>query len=130
MATPAKKAATGGAFVPKVLKNITLPVLKLAEEVPVYVQILSEMKVSKAPALSEKAGKSKAADNMEPATTVEVLNLETGENAILIVSAVLKGNLEEHYPGGKYVTRGFAVTKHAKRTGKRYNDYSISEIEV
>lgn len=120
-------ARSTGTFVPKVLKNVTLPVLRLEEEVPVYVKIVSPMRLSAAKAAE--GGKGKKVD-MEPATVVEVVNLETGENATMIVNSVLKGNWDEQYPNDDYVDRGFAITKHPKREGKRYNDFSIQEIEV
>jgi hypothetical protein len=112
------------AYVPKVLKNITLPLIKLTEDIPEYVKITGEMFVGK-----ELKGTGEKA-TMEPATLCHVTNLQTGEEAQLIVNAVVKGNLEEHYPGAAYVGKGFAITKHAKRTGKRYNDFSLQEIEV
>lgn len=122
--TAKSPATTKAAFVPKVLKNVTLPIIKHELDVPVYIQITGEMFEGKE--LKGTGDKAK----MEPATLCHAINLETGEEGQYILNAVVKGNLDEHYPNGNYVGKGFAITKHEKREGKRYNDFSIQEIEV
>ena len=67
---------------------------------------------------------------MEPAHLAPVINLETGEENLLIVAAVVKGNFDEHYPKNAYVGKAFELVKLGKREGKRYFDYSIKEIEA
>lgn len=108
----------------KVLKNVTLPLIKMVEESPIYVKITGAMFVGK-----EVKGTGTAA-KMEPAILAHVVNLETGENAQIIIAEVIKGNLKDVYPEDSYVGKSFEFIKHSKREGKRYHDYSITEIEV
>jgi|WetSurMetagenome_2_1015567.scaffolds.fasta_scaffold01855_5 hypothetical protein len=117
-------------FVPKVLKNVTLPFLKLEEDQPIYVKIISKMRTQTAKMTDSPKVSKKGEKDMEPATVVDVVNMKTGEEANMIVNAVLKGNWEEQYPNDSYVDKGFSITKLAKRPGKRYNDFLIQEIAV
>jgi len=108
----------------RVAKHVTLPLIKLEEETPVYVKITAPMFLGK-----EVKGTGDKA-KMEPATLAHVVNLETGEPAQIIVNAVVVANLNECYPGDTYVNKSFQLIKHAKRDGKRYHDFSILEIEL
>ena len=108
----------------KVTKNVTLPLLKMVEEEPAFVKFTSAMFVGK-----EVKG-SGDGKRMEPAVLAHCINLETGENVQIIINAVVKENLNESYPSDAYVGKCFQLVKHAKREGKRYNDFSVSEIEV
>lgn len=110
----------------KVKKNLTLPLIKLQLDVPVYIKFLTEMYVGK-----EVKGKGEKA-KMEPAILADVINLITGEESQIIINSVVKANLTEHedYRDGKYVGKCFMLVKHDKREGKQYNDFSIQEIEV
>lgn len=117
-------------FTPKVVRPLVLPTLKLVEENPVYVRI--ETTMSKSTMKETRVEKDKGAPKgkqMDPATICQVTNLETGERQTLICGSVLESTLDESYPGGKYVGVCFGITKHAKASGKRYNTYSIDEIE-
>ena len=114
--------ATG--FVPKVKRNITLPLIKPQIDVPVYIQVTSAVFVGKA---IQKAGDGK---DMEPAKLVNCVNLETGEEAQIIVPSVLNGIFEDEYPDQSYVNKGFQITKHAKASGKRYHAFSVAELEL
>lgn len=110
----------------KVKKNLTLPLIKLQLETPVFIKFLGEMFVGKD---VQKAGEKK---KEEPAILANVINLETGEECQIIINSVVKGNLtdDEDYKDGKYVGKSFMLIKHDKREGKRYNDFTIQEIEV
>ncbi len=131
---PAKVAETQATNVPetaikpkfnfKVVKNVTVPLLKLVEEKAEYVQLTGAMFQGK-----EVKGTGDKA-KMEPAILCHCINLTTGEVAQIIVNAVVKENLKEAYPDDSYVGKSFEIIKHAKREGKRYNDFSITEIEV
>lgn len=122
-----KKAAkkvelVGGKFTRT--RSVTLPTLRLAEEGTVYVKITGPMTQSTVQQKPDKDGKVK-----EPATVAPVVNVETGELTQIIVGAALKGILGETYPKDGYVDRSFEITKHGKAPGKRYNTYSVFEIE-
>lgn len=115
------------AFVPQIIKHVTLPLLKPAIDVPVYIQVLKPMYIGK-----DVSAKSKNAEEKKkaPATLVDCINMETGELSQMIVPSVLKGIWEDDYPDDTYVNKGFMVTKQAKREGKDYFPFSVAEIAV
>lgn len=141
--TEATKAPTKAKFVPKVVKNLTLPIVKVNLEETVYLKFISPMKIGK-----------EMQKDKDAAITAEVVNLETGETLQYLVPAVMQGVLHDEYGaprfGAKskgepvevlegpitgqdadaYVGRGFAITKHAKATGKQYHPMTIMEVEV
>jgi hypothetical protein len=126
-AVPAEEATTAPAQSAdkfKIKKNLTLPVHKFQEEIASY------LKVECAMFRGKKMGGRGDAAAMEPATLVEVTNLETGEVEQLIVSKVILSTFEESYPNDGYVGKGFRIIKHARKTGKNYNTYSIAEIDL
>lgn len=108
----------------KVKKVVTVPVLTPVVDTPLYLKFTGPIYKGKELKGSEKNNK------MEPADLAPVINLETGEENLLIVSAVVKGNFEEHYSKDAYVNKAFELIKLPKREGKRYFDFSIKEIEV
>jgi len=121
--TVAKKAqATAGKY--KVKRQLILPVLRMEQHTPIYVKITDAIYTGKQ---MEQTGK-KAAE--KPADLCHVVNLETGEEAMIIVPAILKSVLEEQYPEAGYVGCGFSITKGEKPDGKRYFKYNISELEL
>ena len=121
----AAPAATGTGRTYKTKKVLTVPVLKMALETPVHVRILDKMFVGKAQTPSADS-KQKA---MEPATLVNVVNLDTGEANQLILGAALQGTLIDNYPKDGYVGLAFRIVKHDKAPGKKYNTYTVEEIE-
>lgn len=105
-------------------KAVIVPVLKLVIDQPVYVKATAPMFVGKE--IKGEGDKAK----MEPAIILPVINLQTGEEMQMIANKVMQANLDEVYPNAGYVGKGFEVTKHEKRDGKRYNDFSLFEIEI
>ena len=105
-------------------KNLTPPLLKFAESEARYVKITAPMYLGKE--MKEKAGEKKR----EPAMLADVINLETGEEAQIICSAVVVSVLNENYPNNGYVGKGFAITKKGREPGKQYNKFSVEEIEL
>lgn len=114
-------------------RQVILPVLSLQVDQPRIVKFLEAMRISAVKASPESAARAKAegkGDQKEkPATVAPVVDMQTGENLTLIVPAVLEANLKEQYPDDGYVGKGFYVMKKAKRPGKRYFDFEISEVE-
>lgn len=108
----------------KKTRAITVPLFKLIEEIPIYIKVTAAMYVGK-----EVKGTGDKA-KMEPAILMHCINLETGEEGQVIVNKVVQENFKEAYPEDSYVGKVFELIKHAKREGKRYNDFSISEGEV
>lgn len=105
-------------------KLLTRPVLKLAEGATVYVLIERAMYIGKD--MKQKDGDKKK----EPATILDCVNLETGEQCQVLASAVIKSVLTEEYPNDGYVNKGFAFTKQARQPGKQYNPVHIEEVEL
>jgi hypothetical protein len=56
-------------------------------------------------------------------------DLTTGEQSEVLVDKVLQGTLQEKYPDDGYVGKAFEIIK-SKRTGKKYHDYNVWEVEV
>lgn len=121
--TPATEPAPKAGFTPKVKKLLTMPLIKPAIDVPVFIKITSAMYVGK----KMDSGASK---DMDPATLVHCINLETGEPAQIIIPAVLKGIFDDEYPNEAYVQKGFSLTKHAKSSGKKYHPFTVAELEL
>lgn len=111
-------------FTPKTKRLLTRPILKMIEGQARHILIEAPMYVGKE--MKSKAGEK----NKEPATLANVIDLETGEPAQIIVSAVVKSVLNEEYPNNGYVHKAFSITKQAKQPGKQYNPFSVAEIEV
>lgn len=108
------------AFTPKVKKVITLPMVKLQKDTPIYCRV-------DAPFFTGKA----IDDKKEVATLCNITLLETGECAQIIVPSVLKSTFSESYPKDSYVGLCFAIckTSNAGDGGKAYAKFSLSEIE-
>lgn len=99
------------------IRSVTLPVLKLAEGVERFFKFVTPMYVGK-----------QIDDKKEPATLAQVIDLETGEEGLIIIGAVLRKELEEAYPNDAYRGKCFAIANNGKRGDKKYNSYSVSEI--
>lgn len=106
-------------------KTVTVPVLKLMPDQPVYIYVESAMEQSK-----QVAGAKVAGQSMEPATIMHCTNLDSDTECLLIVGTMLKSVIEESYPNNSYVGLSFEVINHGKRGDKKYNAYSLCEIEV
>jgi len=98
------------------LKQVTLPVIKLVKDVPLYMWVKGPMHVGK-----------KIDDQKEAATIMEIVDCETGQLGLVICGAVMAKELNEGYPGDSYVGKFFEVTP-TRVPEKRYNIYSICEI--
>jgi hypothetical protein len=110
----------------KTKKVLTRSVLKHALGVTHYVRIEGPMFTGKTIKLRRGAA---AETPREPATLINVVNLETGEQAQMIVNAVVKSVLTEEYPNDTYVGKCFAIAKQARQPGKQYDPFKIEEIE-
>lgn len=125
-ATPAKPWNPADA---KVLKVLTLPLIKIRAGITVHVK-------PTAPFYLAKPQKVKEGEEAEtPPTLLNVVNLETGEEAQIILGTMLRDIFADDYPESSYVNRGFRIIcgeqKAAKSGGgKRYNQYTVVEIEL
>lgn len=99
---------------------ITLPTLSHKKAQTYYLHVIGEMYKGKQ--LPPKPGK----DPEPPADCLRVINMETGEEGEYLIPTLVKGKFEEIAP---LVGRCFEITKLGRRDGKRYDDYSVYEIE-
>jgi hypothetical protein len=111
------------AFKPVRKKLLTKPIMKMELDQTRYIKITEPMYVGKPMPVKE------GEKQKEPATLINVINLETGEPAQIVANKVLKSVLTEEYPEAGYVNKCFAVTKQAKQPGRDYNRFLIEEIE-
>jgi hypothetical protein len=105
-----------------VIADVTLPVLKQQDGVPMY--ILIEAPIYKGETMNDKDGKA-----MEPADLAKCINLETGEVGVVVMNTVLKSSLERNYLENGYVGKCFRFERQAV-PNKRYKNYKIQEISV
>ncbi len=123
-AAPHPPATNGGAFVPKIAKILTLPLLKMVEGVPIYIKFTAPTFVGK---------QIKEATNKEPPVMANVINLATGELVQIMLGSVLQGILADEYPNDAYVGKGFVIQLTEKKRGKsggNYNTYKVAELEL
>ena len=125
-ATTSRKVVTGpNGFKFAKVKTVTVPVLKLMPGQPAYIKVQSAMETSK-----QIEGKKVGEKAMEPATIMHCIDLQTGEETLVIVGKMLQSVINEGYPDNSYVGKSFEVINHGKRGDKKYNAYSLVEIEI
>lgn len=101
----------------KKIRQITLGVLKLSAQ-PRYIYIMSQMYIG------EKIANSK----MAPATLMHAIDMETGEEGLILCASVLQKELLSNYGASDYVRRAFEITQH--KAAKGYNLVQIAEVGV
>jgi len=112
-------------------KLLTRPTLSLKKEgVEVYFKIEGLMYTGKEMKEKLKEGEKPK----EPATLLDIINLESGEQMQLVVPAMLKSVLHEDYEN-EYVGKCFYIKNMGKVDtkaggGQRFNQLHIEEIEV
>jgi len=105
----------------KVKKVITLPLLKFVTNKAIFVTIEEPMF----------KGREMPETKMDPATLCNCVNLETGEQVQIIVSAVLESTFNEEYEDNSYVGKSFMIKKLPKaKSDAKYFPYSLAEVEV
>lgn len=116
----------------KVLKLLTLPLIKLRAGLTIYIKALEPMFVAKA---NKKEEKGDDGEPRKPPTLMHVLDLESGELAQIIPGTILADIFNDDYPNQTYVGRGFKIVVGEQKSvqgggGKRYNQYTVAEIEL
>lgn len=113
--------ANGKTFVLK--RRVTMPLLSWKEiGKPITFKALDKYKYTTEK--ETKKGEKLAATPMMP-----VIDLQTGQEARLIVGAIMLSLFEEDYKNEDYVGKSFALINHGKPEGKRFNDIELVEIE-
>lgn len=130
-AVPAGTTSPPTKFVPKVLKVITLPLLKLRPGSELFVKIVDKMYQADQ---QKNAKPDKDGKLPNPPMLVNVVNLETGELCQIIPGTILQDIFTDKYPNATYVNKGFWIKVGEKKGGgggrSSYNTYTVSEIEV
>lgn len=104
-------------FTPKVLRNVTLPVLKLtADGKPRYFKLTGPMHLGK-----------KIDDQKEAATICNATDCETGEVGQIVCPTIFQKELNEQYPKDAYVGKFFEVIL-TRVPEKKYNIVGLTEI--
>jgi hypothetical protein len=118
------QAAVAARFTTK--RKLVMPLLKMQTNVPIYVKPLAAHFTGKDISKGETDEKKKR----NPAELCNVVDLVTGEEVQIIVSAVVLSVWDDDYPDHGYVGKGFKITKGKKGEGKSYFSYSVDEIEL
>lgn len=101
------------------IRSVTLPVLKIEPGKDArFIYVVGPMTLGK-----------KIDDQKEPATIMHSIDMDTGEEGVVICSTVLKNELNTNYPGESYIGKGFEVSMTRDRE-KKYNHCSIAEVAV
>lgn len=103
----------------KKVKNVTLPILKMASKTAYYLRFDTAMRLGKI-----------VDDKKEAPTMAQVTDMETGEQYEMILGTVLRDNLNETYPADAYVGKIFEIVKTAPEGARKYSLWSIAEVEV
>ena len=113
----------------KKLRTVTLAVLKLPKNGVRYIAFVGPMHIGKTTAKAAGTDAEGKAKPMDPATVAHAVDMETGEEGVVICPAVMVNELNSNYPGEGYVGKGFEVSV-TRVPEKRYNLVSLSEVEV
>jgi hypothetical protein len=103
----------------KKVRSVTLPVLAIKLDTPTYIGIDSAIVAGKV-----------VEEGKEAANIMNVTDLETGEEAQIVLNKVLMANLQETYPNDDYVGKQFEIIKFKKASGRDYHTFKIVEIQV
>lgn len=128
LAIPAPRAPVALPEGVRVRRLVTVPSLVLKDAGNARTLLIqSEIRVSK---IEGKKGENGVKE--KPADICDVTDLETGEQFIFLVPAVVKSNLERDYGDDVegYVGKAFYIRCDGKRNeSQRYKDYTIIEVE-
>lgn len=110
-----------GNFEFKAKKLVTRPVLKVEVDKPVAFKV-QEPYVKTEDRVNEKTG-----EITRGPYVVNVINLLTGHEMIVVMNITLKGAWDSSYPNNSYVGKCFAIQK--SDVGKRYKPVHVIEID-
>lgn len=106
------------------VKTITLPLVKFGVA-PKFVEITSLIYTGE-----KISGGTAAQQAMEPPDMAHCIDLETGEEGLMMLGKVLKSEIEKAYPEGAYVGKCFSIAKKNAPEGKKYALWQLDEIKV
>ena len=100
------------------LKTVESAVWKWEDGEPKYFKVLT------APVKNE----ARPGAKMEPATTLKVKDLDSGNHYTLIMNAVLLSGLTANYPGEEIIGKCFVSVRSAAAQGKTYKNFETHEV--
>lgn len=107
-------------------KAITLPTLSHKKTPTYYLKFMGEIHEGRPmPPKKDRDGRDLPAE--KPADVAVVINLQTGEQGEYLVPTMVKRKLVDEVK--EYVGKCYEITKVGRRDTKRYDDYTIFEIE-
>lgn len=106
----------------KMTKQVTRRVFPQEVGKPLPVKITGEIYKG------EKINQGKSKD-MDAADLAPVEHLVTKELGLIIVGAVLKGELERSYPNNGYINKCFVISTGEKADGKRFRPVTLFEVD-
>lgn len=111
-----------------VTKQVTRPVYKQTTDGIMYILIEGEIRIGNPIQGFTREGEAK----MAPAHVADIVNIETGEECIMIFNTVLRTEFDKNYPDHSYIGKTFAVKPGGMKEGSRqkYRTYQILEIAV
>lgn len=127
----------------EVAKHVTLPLLKIEPEKPIFVKFEGTIHRAKpqagsrsdaaesktdvdAPDAAPEGGKGRG--KKAPPELAHVIDMSTGEHAQIIIGTVLGSELRSEYPADAYVGKIFKIVQH-KIQGRDYATYDILELK-
>lgn len=108
----------------RVAKHVTLPVLKMANGVPVYVRALGEIYRGEARDVADTKAAAK-----EPPYLLQVHDLVEDRPAVIVVPTVMRSELERAYGESPIKGKCFEITITKPEGNRKYNLATIVEIE-
>lgn len=102
----------------KVVRRVSMGLLKFAKGVPRYIFVTSPMYLGK------QVDSKKAA-----ATLLQGVDMETGEEGLVICPTVMRNELFEAYGRDGYVRKGFEIIV-TRVADVKYNNVSVTEVAV
>lgn len=103
-------------------KNVTLPILKKIDNEPFYVKISGAI-------FQGKPIKQNGETPKNPANLVPVINLDTGEEMLVVINKVLGSIFEENYPDNEYISKCFEIEQYQVEN-KEYKSFKVVEISA
>lgn len=102
------------------VKTVVRQQLKLIEEVPVFIEVQGAFykgEQDKNELLKPEK------DRKEPPTLVDAIDLETGEEVVVVANKGVVDGIERAYADGTYVGKRFEICIHGKKTAKNGNQF-------
>ena len=118
----------------KKVRSVSLPHFKMVKDVTRYFKITSPIvqtveTVSRRELSEEQQATRASLKKKAPPEVCQVVDLETGQEGMIITNSVLASTLDTEYPNAGYVGKCFSILKFEIQ-GKDYAGFTVTEIDV